>query len=494
MPSIFCICSLVRKFEPMYSHYKPLRNYLAKKGLFHGLVAVWQDTRNYQIAKTQNALHDPSRHALPWELELLARELIINGELLVPSTTKKSAIDISEAVNHVRSISERISEQNIKSTEDAIVAILPLLHQQLPWSGDNHFARIIRYARIMGNPIMANAVEEHLHISVTDLLKIGFAVAGALQNKPVVHRSNYSLTPGIAPDAENVFFALTAEEIGVLRKETKARQSYDRRWAYTYNPLRGKPLVYDKRNPDILYGPVPQLMLWRITDGLYYDLICQKDILKAFATAYEHYIGDVLHTALGTTGFKIIEETTYHVGKDKRAGADWHISDSTGHVFVECKMKRLTLPAKASGDGEEIQKDLTHLADAIFQNYKNINDALNRFVPHFIGNDLPIYNVVTTLEDWHLDQLPHLMEYIDRTLRQLLSEAGLSFLVDIYPYKILSTFKFECWSQDIARNGIEAAFKSNKTKQIVKYSQLFPKTLAELMPDIAEKAGLNKFE
>jgi hypothetical protein len=78
-----------------------------------------------------------------------------------------------------------------------------------------------------------------------------------------------------------------------------------------------------------------------------------------------------------------------------------HLSDATGHLFIESKTKRLTVGAKTLGDPAALDKDLSVMATAIVQHYRNIRDALDsktRWVP----DKRPLYPMILTLEDWFM--------------------------------------------------------------------------------------------
>jgi hypothetical protein len=66
----------------MYAHYKPFRNFLAKQHLFAALTVVWQHAKRHSRSEHQRNLLDPSHNPLVWELELLVREIVLNGVLV----------------------------------------------------------------------------------------------------------------------------------------------------------------------------------------------------------------------------------------------------------------------------------------------------------------------------------------------------------------------------------------------------------------------------
>jgi hypothetical protein len=341
---------------------------------------------------------------------------------------------------------------------------------------------------------LAKIVEPALGISIPDLYKIGLAVGGALCSDPKILLSNYAQTPGISPEANQAFFKLVSADVESLRQEILNVKPFDQHWAYTYNPLRGKPLVYDVKEPEKLLGISEKLLLWRITDGLYYDIYKLPGFSAAWGDAFEIYIGDVLKVALPSSSFSINEERPYKIRKgETHLGADWRISDMTGHVFVECKTKRLRLDAKLSSENISLERDLETMAQCFVQNYKNINDALNGLVPDFDAKGLPVFCVVTTLENWRLD-LPMLKERVDCLIRKSIELENIpQSIINDHPYTLLSAQQFERYFKNVAHQGICASFTPGNSKTSGSFQPLFPDVLADLMPDIAEDAGLNKF-
>jgi hypothetical protein len=441
-------------------------------------------------------LREPDKYPFDWELELLAREIVLNcSGGVVPTSRATASFDLNGAINHIRRIGEAISEVIIDSPESAFSALHPLLHQQTPWQDDDSFCRVTRYAKIMQHAPLAKLVEPALGLSISDLYKIGLVVGGALSSAPQILSSIYAQTPGISPGADLAFFKLVSADVESLRQEIRMVVTpFDQHWAYTYNPLRGKPLVYDATEPGKLLGISAKLLLWRITDGLYYDIYKLSGFSKAWGDAFEIYIGDVLRAALPCSSFSIHGQKAYEICKaETHHGADWRISDTTGHVFVECKTKRLRLDSKLSSENSDLESDLKTLAQSFVQNYKNINDALNGLVPDFDAKGLPIFCVVTTLENWRID-LPELKDKVDRMIRAgiELEKMPQSF-IDDYPYTLLSAQQFERYFQNVAQQGIYASFMQGNSKAGGRWQPLFLETLADLMPDIAEAAGLNQF-
>jgi hypothetical protein len=137
----------------------------------------------------------------------------------------------------------------------------------------------------------------------------------------------------------------------------------------------------------------------------------------------------------------------------KKHGVDWILSDSTGHVFIESKTKRLTVDAKTRSDAVALEKDLGVMATAVIQHYGNIRDALDGKTT-WVPDGLPIYPLVLTLEDWFIFS-PRVDEMLNRHVCRLLAKASIpEQVLGEMPYTIASANEFEIASQIIAQVGI----------------------------------------
>jgi len=193
----------------------------------------------------------------------------------------------------------------------------------------------------------------------------------------------------------------------------------------------------------------------RASSGIFFDLVNSAGFDNAFGYSFQEYVGEVLDLVCKPPQFTIAPEESYYIGSNKFHGADWVVSDATGHLFIEAKTKRLTLGAKFRSDDPLLQKDLGVIATAIVQHYGNIQRALNG-KSKWRNDGLPIYPLVLTLEDWFIFS-PRISEMLVKEVRRLLAKHGISeqVLSDM-PFSIAAVREFEAGIQVIAQVGIGA--------------------------------------
>jgi len=466
--------------------YKEFKEFLHQQPIAGACILVWDRfTKVGEPGSSSDNRSDQEIH--DWELELLAREVLLRCRrpFFVNAEIDKNVLP--KSINYVRKIKNSISAKNARSSQSAIKAIFPLFHEQFHWQDDDFLAKAARYSKILAHPLTKEAVEEDLRMSLRSLYIIGIAIAGSLTRKMELHWRDYYQTPEVPRNHVERFFELCAAELNELRSQIRAEQKYDRTWALTYNPLRGKPLFYSSERPEIVFGFSSKLLMWRITEGVYYDVAKGRATFgKAFGTAFEHYVGDVLKTVFSAPKFHVQGETSFEVKKGHgRAGSDWHLSDESCHVFIECKTKRLRLTSKADMDHEHFAEDLLKMAQFVVQNYKNIYEARSGVRPDFPKRDLTFFNAIVTLENWRLVH-PLVEPELHKLITAQLRREGLpESLLSECPYRVFSAQEFEMSSQDAARLGLASMFARPGTFMRGPYRSLFHDEVFQLLPEDA---------
>jgi hypothetical protein len=466
-----------------YDEYKPFRNYMRRFGLVAGLVDVWRYSLHVmegQPLPTDYAVgHSPlthkplQEHIHPWDLDILAKELVLNAGSQGDRSLRRWS-DLAVAVNHVRRLDESAYVPSGAQPEpDVMFELHRIAHRQFPWQTNKGVAPMMRAFKVFGEAAVEAIVVRELGMTTRQFLRLGAAVGGSFLKKWGMSTNQDYGVLGISREASDAFFRRISCTPEQLKSETTKRQSYDRDWIYTWNPLEEKPLVsFDPAFPDRILCPIPRHLIRRASAGIFYDLVKSADFDNPFGRSFQAYVGEVIRATLLPPRFIALAEEPYHVGTQKMHGADWVLSDGTGHLFIECKTKRLTLSAKTLSDPVALNKDLQVMAKAIVQHYRNIRDALNgktRWVP----DGLPIYPLVLTLEDWFIFS-PRVDEMLTNHMHRLLEDADIpKRVLEEMPYTIASAHEFEITTQVIAQVGI-FSMMAKKTAPEQQSWSLFP--------------------
>src|SRR5581483_6085362 len=132
---------------------------------------------------------------------------------------------------------------------------------------------------------------------------------------------------------------------------------------YQFHALQSYTILFTAlHNTPSPICPIPTLLFWRITSGLFYDLIKGPGFDQAFGTSFQEYVGDMLAKTLDGTSTTIYPEET-----DVRFNrSDWIIDQPKSFMLVECKTKRMTVGARTIiQDDNELLAQLEVIAKAV---------------------------------------------------------------------------------------------------------------------------------
>ena len=72
------------------------------------------------------------------------------------------------------------------------------------------------------------------------------------------------------------------------------------------------------------FCPVPTLLFWRLTSGLYFDLIKgDREFGNALGSSFERHVGEILAAAVTAPSLRYIEQAKYGTRQNPRATCDW---------------------------------------------------------------------------------------------------------------------------------------------------------------------------
>jgi len=447
----------------LYNSYKPLKNHLRQTFVIESLYVIWAYSAYLQfknpiprnIEFLQSAITSLTM-ITGWELELLARETIINAEEsgYFKKTLKKWSY-FAGAINKLKDTENEISKLYIDE-KNVLLELYRLAHRQFPWQTQTSRQYITRYFKIFSYPTIDEIIQRKIGFSsVQKLYFLGMLFWGFFMKKAFLKfpLSIVGMQEINTQDLE-LFLNFSSKNLNDLKYLLKNDQEINEKFAYTYSSLKAYPII---KLSDYAICPSPNLLMWRITNGIYYDICNEKDFGNEFGKAFQKYVGDVAKT--GGDKINVYEEREYYDKKIKtlKNTVDWIIEDKTAALFIECKTKRLTILAKSELKSQaDLSRCLNTLSDAVIQVYKTAIDYSENRYPQFgFKQERKIYPLIVTLEDWYIfgDQLRSALN--DMVLEKLqLQNISLSLLSEM-PYSVCSVQEFEAITQIISRLGID---------------------------------------
>lgn len=446
-----------------YVHYKPLRNLLRQYHLQASLEDVWFYFQMLEGAVPMARIWNGSEtvplkdYVYKWELAILARELVLQAS---PSGTMRLRPweGLRRLVNMLRRVDNEMAKAN-NSPDSAYDSLSPTGQLQFPWQRPRELNALMRYFKVFSAPEVEALLVRQTGVSTREWFRVGFAIAGHMRkHSGISSRQDYSPIE-VSLDRSQAVFRKLSVSIEELKERVSQAARYDETFMYTWNPLAATPLVsLSTAHPHLLHCPIPHFVLQRVSQGLYYEISAAEGFNNPFGASFQAYVGEVLGATFSSSRFTVYEEREYKVGRARKDGVDWILTDEQANMFIECKSKRMTQEAKSAVDPNLIGQQVDFLAKSVVQLYKNIADALAGHT-HWPKNDRPIYPVVVTLEDWYLfgTAADLLREGVERKMRE--ANLDLAWL-DSMPYSVASCQDFEDVSPSIAELGIQGFFSA----------------------------------
>ena len=423
-------------------HLNQLRKMFARANDHAFLQMIWaidalQDDREdvasqylktYPKEAAQSTLTGP--HAIHrWELETLLIQLFLTpkqeigwGAHLVLDCTKFEAI--RETINRVRKLEDVEFAVYLDGT-NIFMEVHRIAQRQFHWQhGYYNRPQLYRYAYIYGQGKCGDYFERTYGIGVSDLTFAGFALFAAHQRAPWLQQP--LAIPELELNAEIVKRALPLLALSTenARARTVAFNAQMEEQiggrlptAYLPNVLRQFPLISTDEDLTRFVAPIPEMLLMRVTSGLYYDLVPGGPLLLNDANdRFEQYCVDFITKLMP----RFETSRSYNYGpKGARFDSPDVLIKSGGELIVvgDCKATKLSYLAQFTENPFDTAKQqYNQIAKGVFQAWRYYSHVRRGIAEATIADDS--YVMILTL-DWFL--------YMSRELKAQVVEEARAF-------------------------------------------------------------------
>ncbi|GER88964.1 hypothetical protein KDW_31260 [Dictyobacter vulcani] len=425
-----------------YGGWTPLRNALRKLDLNDtlGVIRAYSAFRTLRTRtpfpidmEVHSVVYSNEWIILPWEMEVLAREAIIvcNPQLTTSDTARKWNT-FSSLVDKLREVDNYISQHLVDDEKILQEITVRLAHRQFKYQTElPSKTSLVRYSRIFGHAAVEPIVKTKIGLSTKQLFTIGAGlwVKYTSQYLGINYPLDELALSGITNADYDKFMLLYSLSTKEMKQRLIAERKLDDTFMYQFHALQSHPLIFTKLNGLLVHiCPMPTLLFWRITSGLFYDLIKERGFDQAFGTSFQDYIGQMLEKTFNDSFVKVYPEELDT--RPKRA--DWIIDQPTSFMLIECKTKRMTIGAQITiQDDNELRAQLEVAGEAIVQSYQTLEAYKNG---KYRSQQYPYdptkcpFICVVTLENWRLmgPQLETLREIVKGKLLHLGLDSGLT--------------------------------------------------------------------
>lgn len=505
--------------DAVFELYKPLRNHLRQLSLMDSLGTVRAYVQHLQFNQSLpgdinvepyfvNAKNKIEKKVYEWELDVLAKEIILNTDDSIKTKTLRNWNYFSGAINKLKDLENNIGKHyNEIMAKNVLLELYRISHRQFPWQTPPHKGWMTRYYKIFGISEIDKIIQGEIGLTTKELYTLGLAFTGVYLNYFSLDYPPDLQLVGIDKEKLDKFLEHFSCSMEAIKGDIKNCQSYDMDYAYSFNPLKVKPLIRTiHQGKDSLICPVPTFMFKRFTEGIYYELCKNPGFANPFGRSFQKYIGEVIEGANFNKKYNFFAESEYKVGKERKDTADWLVVDPDCNLFVECKTKKLRTQAKISLLNNAIlEEDLDLMADFIVQLYKSIIDYEKNYYKNVKNNRKQIFPLIVTLEEWFAFGDAIILEIDNKVIKKLKNIGINEDMLHKMPYSICSAEDFERFmqvSQFVGINKImtnktngekrlwalQSVLFSDFNNELKNLKELFEEDYKQIYPDILSKS------
>lgn len=338
-----------------------------------------------------------------WEIETLANELMTTPKI---NTTKNgitrnlrpdSFQSIIQCANWLRKL-ENVEYSIGRKDESIFVEMARLASRQFDWQrGYVNIPQFYRNAFVYGQGECAAYFEQTNGISINRFSLLGFMFFVAFTEFPVIEYSESWENLGVDKNEFEKVLALLSQSFASASRVASRQRTGIIQTAYRPSILRQTPCLRFGPAGQKIRSPLPELILERITSGIFYDLVeGDGSVRNEYGNRFEEYCFDCLETNLPALSWS--REVYYGKTSNRYATPDIICSESGEiRVVLECKSSRMSQNAMFGKD-PLAARGFDDLVKAVFQLWRYFSHCRRRICDYQVAETA--IGVVLTLDNW----------------------------------------------------------------------------------------------
>jgi hypothetical protein len=336
----------------------------------------------------------------PWEVETLLTEILYwptkEGDRRGNPTAWSFISTLTNALRKLENF------EYGASGVDVIREVHRILYRQIIWQQKQiGGAPFVRWWSIISEPALAKIFEDSTGIELRK-----FIIIGSMWNV-IFNRSFLSprMTPGQIQELSiydiDAFIAATSISLAAAQAEAKVSRSSSDATAYRKGILRRSPiLVIQRKDRRLFVRPIETLLKWRISSGLYYDVIATEGARNIIGTQFEIYMRDLLKAKFGDLNVR--PEFPYGTKKRPKKSPDNLLVDGDEIKWIiECKTAKIPYGVQTSAvktaDHDRVADDLAKGVAQVCAFEEDVAAGIENVSLRLAPDMVPI---VVTLDDW----------------------------------------------------------------------------------------------
>lgn len=444
-----------------YRELKPYMNKLSEFNVWDTLFVIRQYFHN---TYTNNKIEKPnfSKIEAPFrcQIPVYFMDFLITASLKYSPTCRasKSLRQYKHRIHLLKKLDEVYNKANNEQYYDIFVWLKSYVFSQFKMQDDDFlYERLYKYWYIYSGEKLSKHVQEVIKVPIDRYIKIVallyFVFSQKFDYEYEVFIKNMA-GDGTKFSDKEINLVLSWLIIPIKDVKESIKVDFSNKLFLLHNDAIHvkKPII---RDWNTIYCPIPTYILNSGIDGLQYILNLKspenKPLNDEVATRFEEYIGSQLeYYANKNIPFHFIKELEYNKNQNKTS--DWIIYDDACVVFVDCKLKKLTIDGISATtlDKELFMKNLSSCS---FKNRKSI-EQLKDLQTSALAKDLVELGIdqgkiLSCYVDWKNGKIPNLPNYSEKyhfmaivlTLEETFCSFDLKELIDEVAYRYVEKKK-----------------------------------------------------
>jgi hypothetical protein len=382
----------------------------------------------------------------PWELETLSNEILtISKHPYYRVFRHKFWKDSAELVNLLRNLED--SEFSEYQNDIRIqVELGRIAARQFAWQrGFVNIANIYRNVFIFGGEKCSKFFLDKNNISISNVLLVGFAIRSLFHERDIVRPiKDLQVLSRLGINYDDILNTLDiiCAPIDSIRNTKQSNlPDYGQPMAYRPSILRSIPCFFTKRNKKSLICPLPDLIIDRLTNGLFYDVIGGGGpIREELGMRFEMYCYNLILNSFCDENWK--KELSYSTKFGQVQTPDIMMMNNEGSITlsIECKATRMGSLA-LFGQNPTSDRGYEEIAKGIMQLWRFNSHCRSRVSPLKMSKNSK--SLLLTRDEWFAGRSLIIKEIIDMANEMADASSHYISIEDRKPVAFCSISEFE---------------------------------------------------
>jgi hypothetical protein len=357
--------------------------------------------RSYSVDAATDDMASP--HAIyKWELETLVNETLTipKQDIVKKNHTKslntKNYASITTLVNYLRKLEEQ-EYIVFGGSKDILKEMYRIAGRQFDWQrGYFNVPLFYRSAYIYGQGRCSDYLKSAYGTSLAEMSLVGFALHTATSEFPAFAPNLTVESVGLDSAALGRVLKLISRPIQEIRKIAAEQRSPWQMTAYRPSVLRRFPCISFRQGTRFLC-PLPELILERVTSGVFYDVIGGPgEIRNEYGHRFEEYALKYIQAQL--PALEAAGEWSYRADKQNIDTPDIIVSSTkTVTLAIECKASRMSFAARFS-ERADTDRGYDDIVKGVFQIWRFFSHCRRGLTG--VEVDQSSVGMLLTLDSW----------------------------------------------------------------------------------------------